>query len=609
MYVKREKEVWPEREAFGVRVSGDTVTARVYAPNADAVAICGDFNGWSTVSHSLKQEGDGGIWSCSLSSDVLSAGSRYKFAVKLGERFYLRRDPYAFSSEFSENGSSVVADVDGFPWTDGSWIKHRERYAATAEERYSCPINVYQMDLHSWMLRADGSFMNYREIAEKLVPYVKRMGFTHVELVSVLEYPDGGRRTRSYFAPSSRFGSPYDMMCFINKLHEAGVGVILEWSPAKFADEAEGLCAFDGSALFEYADGAVGADGTRAFDLSSRYVRDFLISAAEFWIEKYHVDGLSADTVYPTDVYGVIRRGSERAGDYADFFSEMNREINSRFPNVLTVAEGGFPSLPLTGSKEDGGLDFSLKRNIDWARELLDYVKLDPVFRKYYHTKLTYPMVYAYGDRFMLSVSKELFEGSSTLLESQFGELEDKLKGARIFQMYAMAFPGKKIFYMGSEFGQRSEYGQSGQLEWDKTETDGHGNLMMFNAALNEFYLKTRALWDDDFSWDGFRWILPDESEKNLIAYERRSRDGERLICAVNFSGVDINEYPLMLPEDVPYPDVEGGALPTETEWRVAFSSNEYGNFGTAVVSGGMLKISLPARSAIYMVPKRNEIF
>lgn len=599
-------------DGYGIRTEGDKRILRVFAPNADRVAVCGDFNGWDIQSHPFSPCEEG-WWQTSVSADAFPEGARYKLAVTVKGETVLKRDPYAFCSEPEEGGASVFRTADGFLWTDGGWIAHRDGYRFDAEKPYSLPINVYQMDLASWKRREDGGFLGYREIADQLSEYIRQMGYTHVEIIRPLEYaPDGGasRRTVSYFAPSSRFGSPCDFAYFVNKLHESGIGVILEWSPVRFALTDGGLSGFDGTPLYEYDETDGGEDGTARFDLSKRAVREYLTSAAEFWLERYHIDGLSADTVYPTDSFGVYEpRGSGRVADYAEFFSSLNCGIRRKYPYAITVAEGGFPDLPLTAEQKRGGLCFSLKRNFDWARDLLEYSRVDPVFRKYYHGKLTYPMVYAYGDRFILSLSHELFTGAPSLMESQFGDTRDKLRSMRAFQMYAIAYPGKKLSFMGGEFGQRAEWDPDGQLEWFRQDEEEHGKLRMFTAALNEFYLKNGVLWGEDFSWDGFRWILPDEAEHNLIAFERRNGAGDRLICAVNFSGVDVSDYLLSLSEDLPYPDVEGGARPADLEWEVVFSGDEFLNANTVRVNGGRLKISLPARSAIYLTPKRNEIF
>ena len=604
MYKAQEKNGCSEAEAWGISAVGDTVKVRIYAPNAEAVCLCGDFNGWDTLSHPLSRCEETGAWYTTVSAESFPQGTRYKLAVTVSGETKLMRDPYAFCSEPEEGGASIYRTAVGFGWTDDNWIRYR---AESMDGDLALPLNIYQLDLASWKRREDGGYLGYREIADQLSVYMRQMGYTHVELIRPFEYVSGGR-TVSYFAPSSRFGTPSDFAYFVNALHSAGVGVMIEWSPTRFAVTDGGLAQFDGTALFEYSESR-GEDGTARFDLSKPEVREFLTAAAEYWFDVYHIDGLSTDTVYPTDQFGVYEpKGSEKIRDYAEFFSQLNLKIKEKYPYALTVAEGGFPDLPLTADRKKGGLDFSLKRNFDWAREFLEYAKTDPVFRKYYHGKLTYPMVYAYGDRFMLSLSKELFAGNSSLLDSQFGEGADKFRGMRIFQMYAMAYPGKKISFMGSEFGQRGEWDPDGALDWYLTETEEHGKLRMFTAALNEFYLKNSVLWGDDFSWDGFRWILPNEAERNLIAFERRNAAGDRLICVVNFSGVDAAEYLLPLSEDIPYPDVEGGARPSDTEWEVVFSGDEFLNANTVRLNGGRLKISIPARSAMYMIPKRNEI-
>lgn len=601
-------EQYGKASVMGARVVGDSVTVRVWAPNADGVWLCGDHNGWNAERHPLERSEDDGIWSITLPRELFPIGSKYKLAVKKNGRTVMKGDPYALATEVRGNGASVLADISGFPWGDERWLDFRRRTVKRDGERwYGFPMNVYELHLASWRTRdgnpnGDGSAcLNYREIADMLAPYVKQMGYTHVELLPIAEYPceaSLGYQACSYFAPTSRFGSPHDLMYFVNTMHSAGVGVILDWNPAHFANDEHGLADFDGTPLYE--SGKYTQWGSRAFDTSKKYVREFLISSAMFWLEKYHFDGLRVDAV---DSMLFPDSSDTENADSVSFLREFNSVVAERYPDVITVAEESAAYPGVTRSVSECGLGFGMKWNMGWARDSLDYMREDPIFRRYFHGKLTFSMVYAYSERFILPISHdEVSGGKGSLAGKQFGNDADKLRGARAYLMYMMAHPGKKLTFMGSELAQLSEWSFDRQLDWWLLDKNEHRAFQYFTAALNEFYLKNDTLWYDDFSWDGFRWVLPDEAERNLLAFERRNGSGGRLLCVFNFSGADVTDHLIKPPRDM-----QSGC--NVAEWETVFSTE--GGLAVGIKPGaeGELRISLPQRSAVYLAPKRGIEF
>ena len=621
---------------LGLHFFGKTAIFRVWAPNADSVTLCGDFNGWDTVSHPLVRETDMGIWMISIPANELTIGSTYKYAITKDGKTVLKADPYATRSQTLEKTASVITKFPNYEWGDSKWFTYRKKnFMITETEKFACPINIYEMHLASWRTR-DGkttkddpsAYLNYREIADQLVPYVKKMGYTHVELLPITEYPyDGswGYQVCSYFAPSARFGTPEDLMYFVDKLHKNGIGVILDWVPAHFPKDEHGLYKFDGTRLYEYqGDDRVENDGwgTRYFDVGRNEVQSFLISSALFWIEKYHIDGLRIDAVASMLYLDFDKRPGEWVPNaYGDnknleaiaFFRKLNTQVLSRHPDVLMIAEESTSWTKITSPTWDGGLGFNFKWNMGWANDMYDYVQTDPIYRKYKHSKLNFSMMYAFSENFILPVSHdEVVHGKLSLIDKQHGSYEDKFKGIKLFMAHMMAHPGKKMTFMGCEYGQFREWDYENQLEWFMLDYEKHRLLQEYSANLNHFYLEHNALWQDDFSWDGFRWLLADEANMNLLAYARIGKKGNKMICLFNFSGAYVKDYKLTLSDDSIL-NGKGRFKTKDLKWKCAFFSEDK-RFGGGDdlpaelnFENGSATFSLPPLSAVYYVPGSSE--
>ena len=615
---------------LGLHFVGQAAIFRVWAPNADTVTLCGDFNLWNRESHPLQKETPMGVWSIKLPAKELPLGSTYKYAITKDGKTVLKADPYATHSQTLEKTASVISKFPKYEWKDAGWFAHRRKDIRVNEKgKFACPINIYEMHLASWRTKNGkttkdnpDAYLNYREIADQLVPYVKKMGYTHVELLPITEYPyDGswGYQVCSYFSPTARFGTPT-----VDTLHRNGIGVILDWVPAHFPKDEHGLYKFDGTRLYEYQ----GNDrvenegwGTRYFDVGRNEVQSFLISSALFWIEKYHIDGLRIDAVASMLYLDFDKRPGEWVPNaYGDnknlesiaFFRKLNTEVLSRHPDVLMIAEESTSWSQITTPVYDGGLGFNFKWNMGWANDMYDYVQTDPFFRKYKHSKLNFSMMYSFSENFILPVSHdEVVHGKLSLIDKMHGSYEDKFKGIRLFMAHMMAHPGKKMMFMGTEYGQFREWDYENQLEWFMLDYDTHKRLQEYTASLNHFYLEHNALWQDDFTWDGFRWIIPDESNLNLLGYERIGAKGNKIICLFNFSGAYVSNYRITLPEDSL--KSSPSAKTKDLKWRCAFFSEDkrFGGHDDApqelVFENGSACFSLPPLSAAYFVPGSDE--
>ena len=605
---------------LGLHFTAHYAVFRVWAPNADTVSVCGDFNNWDSSVSPMSKITEMGIWEAKISRRLVTEGQKYKFAVTHNGNTVMKADPYAFFSETLSHTASIVYRFPETRWSDSAWLSYRKKSIRTDEKtRFACPINIYEMHLASWRTR-DGrpntggdAYLNYREIADQLIPYVKEMGYTHVELMPVTEYPyDGswGYQVCSYFAPTSRFGRPEDFIYFVDALHRNGIGVIVDWVPAHFPKDEHGLFEFDGTRLYEYqGNDRVENDGwgTRYFDVARNEVQCFLISSALFLIEQYHIDGLRIDAVAsmlyldydkkPGEWVPNINGGNENLEAIA-FFRKLNSEILSRHPDVMMIAEESTAWAKVTSPPDVGGLGFNFKWNMGWANDMFDYASTDPFFRKYNHTKLNFSMMYAFSENFILPVSHdEVVHGKHSLIDKMFGSYEDKFKGIRLFLAHMMAHPGKKMLFMGCEYGQFREWDYENQLEWFMLDFDTHRALQKYTSELNHFYLTNDALWYDDFSWNGFRWVLADEAEKNLLAYMRYGSEGKKLLCIFNFSGSDVSDYPITLPDCA------------ESKWRCVFRSLDKLSDECSALSEELsvkkykTKINIPALSAAFYEP------
>lgn len=530
---------------------------RVWAPHAASVSVMGDFNDWNETSHPLSPAGSG-VWEGFIPG--LSRYDAYKFAVHAPDgRVLAKSDPYAFHAETRPGNASKLYDLSGYPWGDGSWLKWRQDNPI-----YQKPLNIYEVHLGSWRRTGDGKFLSYRDMAQWLVPYVKEMGFTHVELMPVTEHPldaSWGYQCTGYFAATSRFGTPHDLMYLIDTLHQAGVGVILDWVPAHFPKDAFGLYEFDGEACYEYADPRKGehADwGTRVFDYGRAEVRSFLFSSAMFWLEEYHIDGLRVDAVASMLYLDYSREagqwvpnihGGNENLEAIDFLQKLNTHIFSSHPDVLMVAEES-TSWPLVSHPVDqGGLGFNLKWNMGWMNDIVHYMELDPYFRQHNHKDITFSFMYAFSENFILPLSHdEVVHMKGSFLNKIPGPYEEKFAGVRAFYTYMLTHPGKKLLMMGSEFGQWNEWHYEQSLDWHLLENEENRKLSAFFKAANAFYLEHKELWELDFSWEGFQWVCADDSHNNCASFLRKNKEGDSLLVVCNFSPIRQEEYRLGVP-------------------------------------------------------------
>ncbi len=602
-------------EYLGVHRDGDRVFFRVWAPNAEAVSLCGDFNGWQIGVNPLSRITQGGIWEISLPTDRISDGQTYKYHIRNGGREFFKADPYGRRMQLPPETASVICDVSPYAWKDDGWLRYRR---GRFDRAHVCsqPINIYEVHPGSWQRHDDGSYLSYRELADELSVYVKQMGYTHVELMPIAEHPfDGswGYQVCGYFAPTARYGRPEDLMYFVDHMHEAGIGVILDWVPAHFPKDAHGLYEFDGRPLYEYQ----GVDrmehegwGTRRFDVGREEVQSFLISNAVYWLKEYHFDGLRVDAVASMLYLDYDKRpgewvpnvfGDNRCLEAIAFFQKLNSYLANAYPDVMTIAEESTAWANITGF-ENGGLGFSLKWNMGWMNDSLSYAEEDPLWRKYHHNKLNFSITYSFSEKFVLPISHdEVVHGKKSLLDRMPGEYGQKFAGTRAFMTYMMTHPGKKLLFMGSEIGMFREWDYEDRLEWFLLDYDMHARLQLFNASLNRFYLEHPALWDRDDSWDTFQWIDADNADQSICSYRRIARDGKELIVLINFLPVKRENFLLAVPDEGWYEEV--------------FNTDDIRYGGTGEVNTGRRKtepcmlrgyshavsVTVPAHSAIIL--------
>jgi len=525
---------------------------RTWAPNAESVCLVSDFSGWETPIK-MRKITEKGIWECFYSSKSSLNGAAYKYRIEsFGKTFY-KGDPYAFFSRGGSDGASVVYHTN-YSWGDRNFLKYRKRTVVGNKcDSLDIPVNIYEIHAGSFLKHGDGTYFTYRELAETLVPYIKYMGYTHVEFMPLTEYPfDGswGYQVCSFFAPTSRFGNPDELRYLIDTLHQNGIGVILDWVPAHFPKDGWGLYEFDGTPLYEYQ----GDDrresetwGTRLFDLGREEVQSFLISSAIYFLEEFHFDGLRVDAVasmlyldydkapgnWIPNIYG----GRENLEAIA-FLKKLNSAVYSEFSDVLMIAEESGTYTGITRSVSDGGLGFTMKWNMGWANDFYDYLATDPYFRKYKHKALTFPLMYAFREKYVLPISHdEVVHGKRSLIDKIHGEYADKFRQMRAALLLMMTYPGKKLMFMGCEFAQFREWDYKSSLEWFMLDYPSHKAMREYTAALNRLYLRTNELWEMDFSEKGFQWIYADEADKNLVAYKRFAKNGKYIVAVINFSG------------------------------------------------------------------------
>ena len=537
---------------------------RVWAPTAQAVSVVGEFNGWNAGAAPLHRNGE--VWSGFVPG--LQQYDAYKYAVT-GEdgTTHYKADPYAFHAETRPATASKLYDIKGFRWTDEAFRERKSKAPI-----YSAPLNIYEVHLGSWRKRENGDFYDYRTLARELADYVKEMGYTAVELLPVLEHPlddSWGYQCTGYFAPTSRFGTPADFMWFVNHLHRSGITVLLDWVPAHFCKDEQGLYEFDGSCCYEYSDPNKwehAAWGTRVFDYGRPEVVSFLLSSARYWLEMYHIDGLRVDAVASMLYLDYDRQGGRWTPNVNGgrenleaiaFLQSLNRMAFSVNPDVLMVAEESTAWPLVTRPSEVGGLGFNLKWNMGWMNDMCHYLKLDPYFRQFNHKDITFSMMYAFSENFVLSISHdEVVHMKGSLVGKMPGDYTNQLRSLRGFYAYLLAHPGKKLLFMGAELGQVHEWNANGQLDWYLLENEANEKTQAFFRAANRFYRRESPLWEIDFDWAGFEWLVPDDNHNNVVVFLRRDAKGNELLCAVNFSPNAYENYRLGVPARRRYTEV-----------------------------------------------------
>ncbi|EEO39661.2 1,4-alpha-glucan branching protein GlgB [Fusobacterium vincentii] len=545
-------------EYLGAHPTRSSTIFRIWAPSAKSVAVVGDFNDWIAREEDYcRKLNNVGLWEVEIKK--VKKGFLYKYQIETswGEKI-LKSDPYAFYSELRPHTASIVNGKPKFRWGDKKWLNNREI-------GYAKPINIYEVHLGSWKKKEDGTYYNYKEIAELLVKYMLEMNYTHIEIMPIIEYPfDGswGYQGTGYYSVTSRYGTPEDFMYFINYFHKNNLGVILDWVPGHFCKDSHGLYRFDGSACYEYEDSSLGENewGSANFNVTRNEVRSFLLSNLYFWTKEFHIDGIRMDAVSNMLYY---RDGLSENKHSVEFLQYINQSLHEEYPDVMLIAEDSSAWPLVTKYQEDGGLGFDFKWNMGWMNDTLKYMEQDPFFRKSHHGKLTFSFMYAFSENFILPLSHdEIVHGKNSILNKMPGYYENKLAHVKNLYSYQMAHPGKKLNFMGNEFVQGLEWRYYEQLEWQLLKDNkGSQDIQKYVKALNQMYLEEEALWHD--GQDGFEWIEHENINENMLIFLRKTLDMQDFIIAVfNFSGKDHEKYPLGVP-------LEDG------EYEVILDSNE----------------------------------
>ena len=555
-------EIYKKLGAHEVTAGKKGVYFAVWAPHAKSVSVIGEFNGWDAAADRMERQEPLGIYTVFVPE--AKDGQMYKYCIETqsGELIY-KADPFANYAELRPGTASRITDISHLKWTDDRWMESRKKW-----DNKENPLSIYEVHMGSWMRhpgREDEGFYTYREFAEAITKYVKKMGYTHVELMGIAEHPfDGswGYQVTGYFAPTSRYGTPEDFAYMINYLHRNGIGVILDWVPAHFPKDAHGLADFDGTPTFEYADPRKGEHpdwGTKIFDYEKPQVRNFLIANALFWIEHFHVDGLRVDAVASMlyldygkqDGQWVPNKyGGNQNLEAIEFFKHLNSVVLGRNPGTMMIAEESTAWPKVTGNPEDDGLGFSLKWNMGWMHDFTEYMKLDPYFRKFNHGKLTFSLMYAYSENFILVLSHdEVVHLKCSMLGKMPGDKDDKFSNLKLAYAYMCGHPGKKLLFMGQEFGQWNEWSEERELDWYLLDDESHKQMKDFTKKCMLLYKNYRCLYETDYRPEGFRWINANDKDNSVYSFIRISPDNNKhLLFVLSFTPVERNKFRIGAP-------------------------------------------------------------
>ena len=586
------------------------VVFRVWAPTARSVSVAGDFNNWNNEANYMYNIGYG-VWEVFVEGVKQFCTYKYCIESEYGDRL-MKADPYAFHAQTRPGQASVVYDIESYSWNDSEWFNKRKENNIS-----SSPMNIYEIHAGSWRKYPDGNFFNYQKLADELIPYLKEMHYTHVQLMPIMEHPyDGswGFQTTGYYAPTSRYGTPSDFMAFVDKLHGEGIGVILDWVPSNFPTDDFGLARFDGSPLYESNDPKTSKRdswGTCLFNYARFEVTSFLVSCAMFWLDKYHIDGLrigALSSMLYLD-YGKTegewepnKFGGKENLDAVDFVKRLNTAVHMYHPDVMMFAEENTSWPKLTHKIEDGGLGFDFKWNMCWMNDMLHYMSLNPMWRPFNHDSLTFSFYYAFSEKFLLPISHdEVSHGKGSLIKQMPGKYDEQFAGVRAFITYMYAHPGKKLVFMGTEIGQFDEWNHEEAIQWDLLEFEKHKKLRTFFKELNKFYLDCKPLYELDTVWKGFDWIHHDDYTNSVIAFKRTDKNGDEIVSVCNFQPIRRDEYCIGVPKYGLYDEV--------------FNSDEERFGGSGVVNGNNIKtevmkihgfdqglsLTLPPLSVIYL--------
>ena len=586
------------------------VVFRVWAPTARSVSVAGDFNNWNNEANYMYNIGYG-VWEVFVEGVKQFCTYKYCIESEYGDKL-MKADPYAFHAQTRPGQASVVYDIESYSWNDSEWFNKRKENNIS-----SSPMNIYEIHAGSWRKYPDGNFFNYQKLADELIPYLKEMHYTHVQLMPIMEYPyDGswGFQTTGYYAPTSRYGTPSDFMAFVDKLHGEGIGVILDWVPSNFPTDDFGLARFDGSPLYESNDPKTSKRdswGTCLFNYARFEVTSFLVSCAMFWLDKYHIDGLRigalSSMLYLN--YGKTegewepnKFGGKENLDAVDFVKRLNTAVHMYHPDVMMFAEENTSWPKLTHKIEDGGLGFDFKWNMGWMNDMLHYMSLNSMWRPFNHDSLTFSFYYAFSEKFLLPISHdEVSHGKGSLIKQMPGKYDEQFAGVRAFITYMYAHPGKKLVFMGTEIGQFDEWNHEEAIQWDLLEFEKHKKLRTFFKELNKFYLDCKPLYELDTVWKGFDWIHHDDYTNSVIAFKRTDKNGDEIVSVCNFQPIRRDEYCIGVPKYGLYDEV--------------FNSDEERFGGSGVVNGNNIKtevmkihgfdqglsLTLPPLSVIYL--------